>query len=118
MTASAHYEFACYLDYEGGTQGASDIKWQWAIPAGATLRYQCNRVDLSGNVSIGTTQVAADVQTARTNGAGNLLAVIMHGTLVMSSTPGNLTLQWSQNTSSATATIVHAQSYLKLVRIG
>src|SRR5712692_2699852 len=118
VSASWQYRFECYLDYEGGTQGASDLKWTWSVPSGGTLRYQCTRVDLTGAVSVGTTQLGADVQTARTNGAGNLLAVKMLGSLLMSVTAGNLTLQWAQGTVSATATIMHAQSYLMLNRIG
>jgi len=59
----------------------------------------------------------SNVRTAGGNGAGSKLPVIMDGTLVTSSTPGTLQLTWSQNTSNATATIIHAQSSLALWRM-
>jgi len=116
VAANATYLFTCYLDYEGGTQNASDIKWTWTLPAAATLRYTRLSVTLTGTAAIGGTFTGASVVTAGTNGAATLMGALMVGSLVMSSTAGSLTLQWAQNTSSATATIVHAQSYLELVR--
>jgi hypothetical protein len=118
LLANASYEFYCYLNYEGGTQGASDIQWTWAVPASATLRYGLESVNTAGAVTVGVTHAGADVPSARTNGAGNLLAIYMSGTLVLAGTGGAITLQWAQNTSSATATIVHAQSLLRLRRLG
>ena len=32
VLASATYIFTCYLDYEGGTTGSSDLKWVWSVP--------------------------------------------------------------------------------------
>jgi hypothetical protein len=116
LVASATYLFACYLDYEGGTQGASDIKWTWSTPGSATLRYQKECVNLSGT-AVCPTCTGSGTQTAGSNGAGTLMGVTMTGSLVMSSTGGTLQLQWAQNTSSATPTIVHAQSYLSLWRV-
>jgi hypothetical protein len=40
----------------------------------------------------------------------------MQGSVVTSSTAGSVTLTWAQNTSSGTATIVHAQSFLMAQR--
>ncbi len=51
-----------------------------------------------------------------TNGATSRNAMFW-GTVVSSSTTGNLQLQWAQNTSSGTATKVHAKSWLILDRI-
>ena len=116
VEANASYLLLCYLDYEGGTRGASDLKWQWAVPSGASLRYQRLCVDPSSNPQF-TTMSTATVGTAGSNGAGVLQGVTMNGTLTTSATPGTLQLQWAQNTSSATATIVHAQSSLALWRI-
>jgi len=117
LVASATYLFWCYLNYEGGTGGSSDIKWQWAAPAGATLRYGLAHVGQANNVDVGNTYQASDIPTGRTQGAGVLSGAIMTGSLVMSTTAGSLQLKWAQNTSNATATIVHAQSTLALWRV-
>ena len=116
LVANAVYYVECYLDYEGAAQGTGDIKWQWTVPTNASLRLQRVCFDTSGAVQLNT--VTGGANSARTNGAGALQAVTMRGTLFMNTTPGTLQLQWAQNTSSATATIVHAQSCLLAWQIG
>jgi hypothetical protein len=117
VIANATYLFDCYLDFEGGTAGASDIQWQWTIGAG-TLRYQAIYAQASSGLGLiaGVTYAGSANVAAGTNGAGSLRGLSMNGTLVTSGA-SSLQLQWAQNTSSATATIVHAQSYLSLWRI-
>lgn len=117
VLANAKYVFECYLDYEGGTINVSDLKWQWTVPAAATMRYQAFYISTANAIAGGSTQLGSDIITAGTKGAGVLMAVMMRGSVVVSSTAGNMQLTWAQNTSSATATIVHAQSYLQLVRM-
>ena len=117
LVANTTYKFECYLDYEGGTAGSSDLKWTWSVPSGATLRYQASFVNISGNQQVATTLKDTDTGIAETATAGVLKAVLMVGTLLVGSTTGTLQLQWAQNTSSGTATIVHAQSELTLWRI-
>lgn len=117
VVASATYLFDCYLDYEGGTLGSSDLKWTWAVPAGAALRYCADWLSTGSTVQVGITHKDTDVLAAGTGGAASLFSVRMTGSLVMGVTAGNLQLQWAQNTSNATATIVHAQSRLALWRV-
>ena len=117
VVANATYLFVCYLDYEGGTQGSSDIKWVWSVPTSGTLRYGGIYVGTTGTLHGSSTITGATTVAAGTNGSSNLLSAIMIGSLIMSSTAGTLQLQWSQNTSSGTGTIVHAQSHLTLWRI-
>jgi hypothetical protein len=123
ITANASYTFMCYLDYEGNTPTNGDLKWVWVLPTGATLRYNpvYTNATTTLNVSIGTTVAGSTtmsgVLAAGTNGAGNLRGLTMTGSLIVGSTPGSLSLQWAQNTSSSTATIIHAQSTLTIVRV-
>lgn len=114
VVAGATYDFCCYLDFEGGTAGASDLKWTWALPSGATMRYASGHVNTGSFVF--TSYTGASTVVASSAGAGVIQAVTMEGTLVTAGTAGNIQLQWAQNTSSATATIVHAQSKLRLIR--
>jgi hypothetical protein len=117
VVASATYLLACYLDYEGGTQGNGDLKWTWAVPSGATMRYLAVYTDTSGNPRTGTTNLDSDVVEAGSATAGVLKGVRMDGTLVVGATAGNLQLKWAENTSDSTPTIVHAQSSLALWRV-
>ena len=118
VEASSWYGFFCYLHYEGGGTGISDLKWTWTVPASAGLRYQRSLVDTGGSPSVGITQAGADIVSARTNGGGNPQAVVMFGTLKTDVTAGLVTLRWAQNTTNAgIATIVHSHSRMELRKI-
>ncbi len=116
VLANAQYIFTCFLDYEGGTSNASDLRWQWSVPSAATLRYSASYQQPAGTVIVQLTYPAATVNFGITNGAANLRSVTMLGTLLVGANAGNLQLQWAQSTSSATATTIHAQSSLSLQR--
>jgi hypothetical protein len=113
--ANAVYEVNGYLNYEGGTIGASDIIIE--LTSNGTLRYQILSADPSAGVVIGNTFQGSGTKALATNGAGNLRAASLAGTLIAGGTAGSLTLLWAQNTSSATATILHAGSRLAIRRI-
>jgi hypothetical protein len=115
VAANTTWLFRCYLDFEGAN-GAGFLKWGWSVPSGATLRYAANFVGTGGGLTL-TTHAGVDTPAADTTGAGNLQALTMDGTLVVGSNAGTVQLQWAQNASNATATIVHAQSYLALWQI-
>ena len=114
--ASAVYELEVYLRYEGGTQGSSDFSWEWSVPAGTVARLAPVYKDTSGAVVAGVEQVSGSL-TAGSNGAGNVRTVQGRGTVIVSSTTGNLVLFWAQGTSSATATILHVGSRMSLRRL-
>jgi hypothetical protein len=110
--------FECFLVYSGGTQGSSDIQWQWSVPSGATLLYTDDNMTTSGNPSTGTLWTASSNPTAGTNGGtGNLCGLTMKGTLQIGTTAGTLQLLWAQNHSSSTATTVKAGSSLQLWQV-
>lgn len=118
LVASATYRVDCELDYEGGTNGSSDIKINWVVPAGATFQLGIPAYfSTSGVVNAPVILKSATTFSVGTSGAASLRCLVMTGSLIMSSTLANLQLQWAQNTSSATATIVHAGSYLTVARI-
>ena len=112
------YWMEMYVDYEGGTNGSSDLKGQFTVPGAAALNYSEIHNSASGATTVAMGQrAAAATFVAGTNGAGNLLTLECKGTLQMSSTVGNLQFQWAQNGTSGTSTIVHAGSVLMLRRI-
>src|SRR5215469_1609549 len=83
-TPGAQYLFECFIDYEGGTQGASDFQWDWAVPVGASLKYAGFWVGTGGgNVTGNSVHIASDVVTAGTGGSGNPRAIMLHGSLIV-----------------------------------
>ena len=117
VAVNTSWLFAAYISYEGGTLNASDLKYQWTVPSGATLRFQPLTALPSGSVQIGNTFAAGSPQAAATNGAGNLRALSCTGTLAVGNTAGTLQFQWCTNTSPAVNTTVHAGSSLALWQI-
>lgn len=117
LAASVTYTFSLFLDFEGGTQGASDLRWTFTLPAGAFLRYSYANRGTGGGATAGTLSTGTDVNSSGTNGAGNLQGVFGFGTIVVGSTAGTLQLKWAQQTPSATSTIMHAQSCIILQRV-
>jgi hypothetical protein len=113
VPANTQWLFKCVLNYEGGTHGASDIRWTWNVPTGATLRYYTSH--LTNTNPVIAMLAGSATGSADTNGAGNLNGILMDGSLIVGSTAGNISLEWAQFTASnVTPTIVHAQSYLSL----
>lgn len=120
LPASSVWDVSCCLLYDGGTTGSSDFKWQWTVPAGATIAagYTHNFFSGASLVMSANNFTAGTTQASGTNGAGNLLPVLIRMSVVISSTPGNLQLNWAQNTSSGTATKVRTGSTLLAQRTG
>ena len=116
VAASATYWLQGFLLYEGGTSGSSDIKWTFTMPAGATMRYSYVYTPPTLSTAAVGTSTAASAGVS-TGGTGVLESVMMAGTVVTGVTAGTLQLQWAQNTTSVTSTIMHAQSALTLWKI-
>jgi hypothetical protein len=117
VVANATYLFWCYLFYTGFTNGASDLQWAWVPPSGATLNYQRVGNNSANSVVVDQTYQNNANVTAATNGTSDNMALSLTGSLIMSSTPGNLFLEWCQVTSSSTATTVKAGSFVALWRV-
>lgn len=114
VPAAGTYRLDGYLDYEGGTGGASDLAISFASVG--TLRYHIVYAGAgTGGANVGNTNVGGGTVALRTQGAGVLCGASIKGMIIAPSS-GSITLDWAQNTSSGTATIVHAQSWISLRR--
>ena len=114
---NAVYEFEAFLFYTGNTQGTSDLKFQWSVPAGASLHYTAQWISTGGTVQVGAGHFDGDHIAAGTNGAGGYRAVTMKGTLIMGATAGALQLLWAQNTSNATSTTLREGCWVRVRRL-
>ncbi|MER6236549.1 hypothetical protein ABT185_10845 [Streptomyces clavifer] len=106
VVANATYSLFLMCIFSGSTVG--DIKFDWTVPSGTVLRWS----DQTGASGLNTD---ADVYSAP--GGATQVAFQIWATVVTSSTAGNVTFRWAQNASDATATIVRANSHLRLERV-
>lgn len=110
------YEFAIVA---GSTSNTPDLTWQLTVPSGATP------AGIAFGQITATTGLQSDLwMTTRQDTAvpqGNVgiwsdsswgTGLPIRGTIENSTTAGNVTFQWAQNTSNATATQVIEGSYL------
>lgn len=119
VAASCVYELQAFLIYDGA--GANGLKVGWTGPSGATLDWWLDGNSGGNSSSTGTTYWGYTQIGSANNigaaGAGSKLVCRPAGRLITSTTPGTLQLQWAQGSSSATATHIFANSYLRLKRI-
>ncbi len=90
---------AVWLVSSGSTP---DFKYQFTYPSGATISW----FDAHWNDD----RYDADVTNANTSGGKDVITLT--GTIFISSTPGNIQLQWAQNTSNASDTKVLKGSHI------
>ena len=120
VEANAVYRFDMLLLHSSGTTGK--FKMQFTAPTGATVAWGVIGVHTSVTLSNPVTDVSMPSRTLTDIlglGGGNLTGTtaLISGSITTSSTAGNLTLQWAQNTSDAAATQVRAGSTLSMKRV-
>ncbi len=118
VAASATYLLDGWLEYDGAF-GAGDLKADWSLPSGATIRWGLH-ANASGDTTqkyATTTGPAATALTAGTYGVGAVAnAARPAGFLTIGATAGNATFRWAQNSSNGTATTLRAGSWLRIFR--
>lgn len=111
------WAFEAWLNYTGGTLGASDLKLSMAYSAASSF----GAWGLNGITTASTSQLNAGGNALSaslslgTNG-GFFLTADIKGTLVATAT-GTLSLQWAQNTSNATATTLRQGCWIRAYQI-
>ncbi len=121
VAASAVYLVNCGLYYHSTSQTAGDFKAQFAAPSGAALQAS---VFTFAAASTATTDDLAGCVTLTTSMSCGVVALAdpynpcqVMGLLVTGGSAGAFKVQWAQNASSGTATVLKANSYLLLQRL-
>lgn len=84
------------------------------MPAGATFRWSLTGLDGAGSSqSDNNTMDASATANVLGNGVGTIRHTRIKGFVVNGATPGNLQLQWAQNTANASDTTVRTNSAMK-----
>ena len=120
MAANATYILDMLLWYEGAALNTGDLRINFALPASTNYNFQVLGFNTSGvSLEQASFQTGAGDIFLGTGGAGSNKGVTVKGVFAVSSTSGNIQLQWAQVTANATTvTTVHAQSYMTLWRVG
>ena len=119
LEASKTYEVTGILLYEA--DAAADIKMRMLGPTGATGYVSWGGAagglgSISGDVNFNY-KILGDGTSAGGAGAGTVLSMQYRALIVVDTTPGDVSIQWTQNASNATATIVKAGSYIRAMRV-
>jgi hypothetical protein len=118
LAANATYIVDGFLMIFGSSASAGDLKLDFTIPSGATMKYTSFGVVASSPAVQYEATVNANT-TARvvgTNGSADMGCNI-RAYITVSSTSGNVQLRWAQNSSNGTATGLRAGSHLRFTRI-
>lgn len=124
LEANATYFVEFFIKYAAVT--AEQVKTAWTVPSGASGG-KC-RIGVSSAVNDATTggpfgdgafgqhAFSTSLTYGTRNSTANQVAAYESGTLTTTNA-GNVALQWAQNTSGATGTLVAAGSYARAKRI-
>lgn len=120
LAANTHYEFEALILYDSST--TADFKATMAAPAGATCQFTSQQpassvASLPGAAQAHKVYAAGDVSTPGAPGAATKTAMFIKGIVRVSSTAGNLSFNWAQNSTEAADTKVLADSYIKAVKV-
>lgn len=113
VAASVIYWFEATIQYF--STSVADIKIQWTLPAGAIMRWSAIGVDTALAFKCPSALTESSVQSF--GGDSTARVIEIRGTVIVSTTAGNLRLQWAQNTAEATNTQVIDNSFGTLHRI-
>ena len=113
VLANEVWRFEFDILYDGASAG--DIKIAFTFPASGEIVAGGIALDAGGTVTSNafsgtTTPTASVAYAAFGTGAGNKIFLRIPGVFINAGTGGSLTLQWAQQTSSATATTVYTNS--------
>jgi len=112
-----HWGFEFFIIWDSTTAG--DIKFSVTVPASAGGEWvlskqegaQTGEPTYRGGAAFGTaTGIAADASATK-------YGAHIFGSVLTVATSGDVTLQWTQNTSNGTPATVYTHSWLKAVRI-
>jgi len=99
---------------------AADIKFAFTFPTSCEIDLSTVWTAIAGAAEVmewtGTTSGSPSVPMA-INNSSVVSFVMIQGLVVNSTNAGSLTLQWAQNTSNGTATVVKANSTLWAVKL-
>lgn len=122
VEANAIYRLQFYLKVTGNTTG--DFKMQLTGPSGSTGSFGAYGLDTTATATGGAGATPEFIRTTLNNprsygttSTASPQVILGTGLVRIDATAGTLQLQWSQDTSTATNTILQQDSWMELHRI-
>ena len=118
MLANTKYQFKLEVFFDTGT--TPDFKWRHTGPASPTLVRIVERgsVPGSGTLSFNIATAYSTADNTLTSSSGTTGGYVsLEGIIHNGANAGDFHFQWSQNSSSVTATTVRAGSYIEYVQV-
>lgn len=119
VEANAQYLLEGYWRFSGAAAAGIDI--QITVPTGTTGSYSDSGRLAAAQVDSGTrtsTRLTFGVETTFSTPSTSAAQVLIpSGRVIVGSTAGTLSIDWAQNVSNATATVMEADSWIRLSRI-
>lgn len=117
LEANTSFEVRLFIRYTASLAG--DLKFAFAGPAGSSFDYYSLGMETAAGGVTGLQGVTITMPTAVGHGglAGTTVGVVIEGLAITAGTAGVLKLQWAQNTSDGTATVVKAGSFMVARRV-
>ncbi len=110
VAVAANTTYLLELDFVFSANASGDLKTTFTVPSGTTGA-------LNMTSDAGTSTGVSMTSTAVWDGTGADEQARIFGRVVTSSTAGTIRLQWAQNASFGTGTIIRNGSSLKIFRI-
>jgi hypothetical protein len=123
LEASSTYVMDGYLAYTAGATG--DLKVAWTVPTGTTGHWCLYGLSTASTASVGDLDARritafGDANTQSIGGSDSLsgsLAALPRLYVVTSTTAGDITMRFAQNTSSGTSTIIRIGTWVRAVKV-
>jgi hypothetical protein len=117
VAADAVYTFDAFVVYRA--HAAADLRVQWSVPSGATLRWTPGGAGIVTEGIVGPMKSSANgTEPVNVGGAGtaNAMAFVATG-IVRTTASGWLQLRWAQDRAHASTLTIERDSYLQLTRV-
>lgn len=112
VAASTTYEFEMCIFHNSST--VADLKYDFTFPTGLTMNYGLDGAAAGGGID---NFVLIQTSVPVIGGAGADRAAFLSGTVITSTTAGNLQLRWAQNMAEVSDTKVLLGSYMQLTAV-
>lgn len=118
VAANATYQLDMFLDYSSAT--AADAQISLVVPASATWKvapFALTAAVAATSGSLETAPATTGGITLGGNGVGTHVTAAPRGWVKTAGTAGNVTVQWAQAVSTASATVLYTGSWIRLTRV-
>lgn len=108
-----------YVLFGTSTTASGDFKCNWTLPAGGTRKTAMTALSEGATLNFDSCFMEWATSADHIGGMINgFCYYLIKGQIITSSTAGNVTFRWAQDTSNAAGTTLTADSYCTILKVG